>query len=136
MSNPGAIQVVSPLLSGIGVLIDELEQRQHDLAEGSPNLPNIGTTRGTAEQSNSEAQIEQLDLFIRRLSQIRDWLMQDPHLLAAVDAAIGKQVQSLEHRQSRQNVSLAVTTTIAGAVLGWLISLLGTPSSVLHAFIR
>ena len=64
--------------------------------------------------------------------QIRDWLRQDPRLLPVVDDAIGRQVRELERRQAKQNVSLAFVTTVGGAILGWVVSLLGTPTTVLH----
>ena len=53
-------------------------------------------------------------------------------MLPGLDAAIGTQVRELERRQTKQNYSLAFVTTIGGAILGWLVSLLGTPTTVLH----
>jgi hypothetical protein len=76
--------------------------------------------------------MEDLDLFIHRLKQIRDWLQQDARLLPVVDDVIGKQVRALEQQQARQNYRLALLTTMGGAILGWLISLLGTPTTILR----
>jgi len=39
-------------------------------------------------------------------------------------------------RQNQQNYALAIVTTLVGAILGWLISLLGTPASLVHAIIH
>ncbi len=71
-------------------------------------------------------------MFIHLLKQMRDWLRQDPRLFPVVDDAIGRQVREMERRQTQQNYRLAFVTTVGGAILGWLISLLGTPTTVLH----
>ena len=80
--------------------------------------------------------LEDLDVFVSRLRQFKEWLQQDPRLLAVVDEYIGQRVQKMEARQTRQNVRLAIITTVAGAILGWLTSLAGTPTMLMHLLIR
>ena len=120
----------SPMLTGVDTLIVLLERQAADLASKSESAP--GAVRGVPAPGVLGEQMDDLDLFIRRLKQMRDWLRQDPRLLPVVDDAIGKQVRDLERRQTWQNYRLAFATTVGGALLGWLISLLGTPTTVLH----
>ena len=39
-------------------------------------------------------------------------------------------------KQSSQNATWAIMTMVLGAILGWLLSLLGTPVSLLHIFLH
>ena len=77
------------------------------------------------------ASLGELTLFVTRLRQIRDWLQQDSRLLPVVDEFIGQQVAASEKRNTRRNVAIAGVTTVIGAVLGWLLSSLAAPSSLL-----
>jgi hypothetical protein len=52
-------------------------------------------------------------------------------LLPVVDEFIGQQVAASEKRNTRRNVAIAAITTVVGAVLGWLLSSLTSPSDLL-----
>lgn len=123
------------MLTGIETLIGLAETQLSELQSlgGAPPLVAAGSVRGVPAPATVADQMEDLELYVNRLRQIHEWLRADPRLLPLVDDAIGKQVRALERRQSRQNVTLAVVTTVAGAILGWAVSLLGTPVSLLHA---
>jgi predicted secreted protein len=93
----------SPMLAGVDALIEVLERQVVELASkgevasgtvrGAPSTPSVARVARVATVS---AQMEDLDLFIHRLKQIRDWLQQDARLLPVVDDVIGKQVRALE----------------------------------------
>lgn len=125
----------SPMLTGIETLIGLAETQLSELESlgGAATRGDVGSVRGVPAPATVADQMEDLELYVNRLRQIHEWLRADPRLLPLVDDAIGKQVRALERRQSRQNVTLAVVTTVAGAILGWAVSLLGTPVSLLHA---
>lgn len=104
-----------------------------------------GQQRGEASlpQDDEGEQLEDLQTFVYRIHQFYDWLKQDTRLIPIVDDAIGKRVRALEAkqeqvvaRQNRQNYALAIVTTIAGVILGWAVSLLGTPASLVHTLIH
>jgi hypothetical protein len=128
----------SPMLTGIETLIGLVEKRARELEGQSVPLSKSAPepTRDVPDAGTLATQMEDLDIFLRRLRQIHDWLKQDPRLLPVVDDAIGRRVRALEQRQTRQNVTLAAITTVTGAVLGWLISLLGTPVTAWHALLH
>ncbi len=133
------VDTKSPLLAGIDKAIEEIEQRVRQEQEAERSAP--GAARGgsvaapapAAPQPVSPQQsIEDLSLFLSRLKQIRDWLQQDIRLLPVVDEFIGKKVSQSEKRSNRNNLVLAGVTTVVGAVLGWLVSALGTPDALLR----
>lgn len=123
---------ISPMLTGVDTLIELLESEAADLASKGASRP--AGVKGVPAPSVPDEQLDDLDQFIARLKQVRDWLRQDPRLLPVVDDAIGKQVHEFERRQSQQNYRLAFITTVGGAILGWLISSFGTPATVWHLF--
>lgn len=134
----------SPTLGAIDRMLEIARQEAQSLA--SPAGPAKGATEGGLPSGTRGAtgaapasipadvarKLEDLDLVTSRLRSIRDWLTQDPRLIPLVDDYIGQQVRAMEVRQSRQNVGLAVVTTLVGAALGWLVSLAGTPQTLLH----
>jgi hypothetical protein len=97
----------------------------------SQPAPRQASPGGTAQGVLESASLDELTLFVSRLRQIRDWLQQDSRLLPVVDEFIGQQVAASEKRNTRRNVAIASKTTIIGAVLGWLLSSLATPSGLL-----
>ncbi|GEM_PF-7026982 len=135
----------SPLLTGLSTLADLLQHEADELRAHGVGAASRDQRRGEAAlpQDDEEEQLEELQTFAYRIRQIYEWLKQDTRLIPIVDDAIGKRVRELEakqeqitERQNRQNYTLAIVTTIAGAILGWLISLLGTPISLLHVFVH
>jgi hypothetical protein len=97
----------------------------------SQPAPRQSAPAGTAQGVLESASLDELTLFVSRLRQIRDWLQQDSRLLPVVDEFIGQQVAASEKRNTRRNVTIASITTVVGAVLGWLLSSLATPSGLL-----
>jgi hypothetical protein len=138
-----ATTATSPLLAGIDRAIELAEAEARAIQEGAP----AGQMRGggpaaapapAAEAAGASAQaqthtLEDLTVFIARLKQMKEWLQQDERLLPVVDSYIGQKVQAMEKRTNAANIQLAVITTIGGALLGWLISALQSPSAILHA---
>jgi hypothetical protein len=138
----------SPLLAGIDRTIEIIEQQVRARQEAERTAPG-GVARGgapapaappappvagapqTVDQAHS---LEDLTLFLSRLKQIRDWLQQDNRLLPVVDEFIGQKVSQSEKRANRLNLVLAGVTTVIGAVLGWLVALLGDPHALLQFF--
>jgi hypothetical protein len=106
----------------------------------SQPAPRQAAPAGTAQGVLESASLDELTTFVSRLRQIRDWLQQDSRLLPVVDEFIGQQVAASEKRNTRRNVTIAAITTVAGALLGWLLSSLATPSGLLsqasHLFAR
>jgi hypothetical protein len=74
-----------------------------------------------------EVGLAQLDVQLDRLQQVREWL-KDDNLRRLIDAAIGEQVQTSERRQRR----LTAVWSVAGILAGWLLSLLGSPASLIR----
>jgi hypothetical protein len=73
-----------------------------------------------------------LDQSIERLETIKQWLIEDHHLLALVDEAINQHVQRMEQRSQHFNLQVAVATTIGGALLGWLLAAISSPQDLLR----
>jgi hypothetical protein len=143
----------SPLLAGLDRTIEIIEQQVRAQQEAeraapggvsrggaaapappvvtSPGAPAQGAAPQPVDQAHS---LEDLTLFLSRLKQIRDWLQQDNRLLPVVDEFIGQKVTQSEKRTNRLNLALAGVTTIIGAILGWLVALLGDPHTLLQLF--
>lgn len=137
------VDTQSPLLAGIDKAIQEIEQqlqqqeaeqsapgnisRGGGVAPGAPPLPGAPAP----QPINAQQSIEDLSLFLSRLRQIRDWLQQDNRLLPVVDEFIGQKVSASAKRSNQFNLALAVVTTIIGAILGWLVSAFGSPTTIL-----
>lgn len=123
----------SVMIAGIDRLIELIQEEAKAVdSQMQQGLPIVG--RGA--QAPTPRPLDDLDLFVARLRQLKDWLQQDPRLLPLVDDYIGVQVRAMEKRQTWQNINLAVATTLIGVLLGWASSLLGTPASVLHFLFR
>ena len=119
--------VTSPMLTGIDkaitIIVERLEAQEH-------------TSGGTLRGGTAEESVQDLNLFLTRLTQIHDLMQQDPRLLEVVDASIGQQVQAMEKRQQHANIQMAVITTLVGAILGWLTAALASPLALLHVFVH
>lgn len=74
--------------------------------------------------------LDDLDLFIGRVSQIKEWLLQDPELLRLVDTHMSQHMRAAEKRMLIQNFWLSALNLLAGAVLGWLFSALASPRAL------
>jgi hypothetical protein len=134
----------SPLLAGIDKAIQEVEQQlqqQQQAESAAPGSVSRGVPAPAAplppgapapQPISPQQSIEDLSLFLSRLRQIRDWLQQDNRLLPVVDEFIGQKVALSAKHANRLNVALAVVTTLVGAVLGWLVSAFGSPTTLFH----
>ena len=96
-----------------------------------PSQPARQAAPKPAQDVLDSASLSELTLFVSRLRQIRDWLQQDSRLLPVVDEFIGQQVAASEKRNTRRNIAIVSITTVLGALLGWLLSSLATPSGLL-----
>jgi len=126
-------QQVSKVFAAIDGAIRRIEERLQQLRSELPEGAE-GGTRG-ASAAEMVHQIENMELLIARLRQIKDLLKQDSRLLPLVDGYIGQQVHAMEQRQARFNVALAVLTTLIGVVLGWLLSAV-TPVSIVVPLLK
>lgn len=139
------VDTQSPLLAGIDKAIQEIEQQLQQQQEAAQQAPGTVSRGGggvaagapplpgapAPQPINAEQSIEDLSLFLSRLKQIRDWLQQDNRLLPVVDEFIGQKVSASTKRSNQFNLALAVVTTIIGAILGWLVSAFGSPTTIL-----
>lgn len=123
----------SQVFAGIDGAIQRTEEQLQQLRSQLPE----GVEGGARGASTAEMvhQIENMELLIARLRQVKDLLKQDTRLLPLVDGYIGQQVHAMEKRQARLNIVLAVVTTLVGVILGWLLSAV-TPVSVLLSLLK
>jgi hypothetical protein len=124
--------LLSPLLTTIDAAIATLKQRIKSVeAEQLPATRSAGP--GDIPPSDVLT-LDDLELFLVRMQQIRDLLQADPRLVPVVDEHLGQQLRMIaaetEHKQTirekrswQANVWLAIVTMIIGTVLGWLIAL-------------
>lgn len=122
---PTDTKLTSPLISGLDralqVVDDEI--RQIESADTGATTPIRGAEAGGAD-ANKLADLEE---FAHRLKQIKSWMEQDNDLLKVVDSHIGEQVKLIDQKQSWREIRLAIVTTAAGVILGWLFSSAATP---------
>jgi hypothetical protein len=93
-------------------------------------------TMPTAEQVSQHdawvGAIQALEAQLQVLEDLRVTLQQQqPKNRARVVA-----IRDHDKRPAKQHPWLTVTTSVAYLVLGWLLSMLGSPSAVLHALVR
>jgi hypothetical protein len=130
-----AVTVTEPssvLLSGLEHLTTLLQAEVEAYRDHPYDITKGARGGSTPADPGGPRTLNDLDIILARLGQVKEWLQQDSRLLPLVDDYIGAQVRAMEQRQTRQNVGLAVATTIGEALLGWSVSLLGTPTSLLH----
>jgi hypothetical protein len=135
MTREDSSNMISPMISGIDRTIKLLDEQAKMLRVQIPE----GVITHSRSQSNGDdiaSQLEELDLFIARLQQVKQVLQQDPRLLPLIDEYIGQQVKAMEKRQSAYNIRLTIIATLAGAILGWLVSALASPIVLWHMFIH
>ncbi len=129
MTNP--IPPVSPMIEGLEKLIELM--REQAQTRRTAQLPGQRRQEPDEEEPSSPSPtLEDLELFIGRLRQIKEWLIQDPEMLRLVDTHLSQHVQGMEKRQTIQNIWFAVITTLAGAIVGWLTSALASPITLWH----
>jgi hypothetical protein len=127
---PTLVKSSSPILMGLDRLLEELQQQAQALRK--VQVPGKRRREREEEEARPTPTLDDLDLFIGRLRQIKEWLQRDRRLREVVDTYMSQQMQAIEKRQTVQNVWLAVITTLAGAVLGWLSSALASPVTLWH----
>jgi hypothetical protein len=124
----------SPLLAGIDRAIQEVEAEARALQQQAYGG---GAQRGAAAAGQATdgqgRTLEDLTVFLSRLKQMKEWLEHDERLLPIVDEYIGQRVKAMEKRTNAVNVRLAVITTVAGALLGWLTALAQNPATIVHS---
>jgi hypothetical protein len=115
----------SEFLAGVDKALAQLEAQAKELQAATP----YGSTqRGAAAPAIAAApgaptpSLDDMALTISHLRQIKEYLTTDPHLLPLVDHFIGQKVIASEKRTNAVNAWIAVATTIVGAILGWLVS--------------
>jgi hypothetical protein len=138
----------SPLLAGLDEAIAAVEAEARALQQqvarqgtsesvrGGPRpapAPGAWPVDKSAVTDSHGRTLEDLAVFLSRLNQMKEWLQHDDRLLPVLDQHIGQRVRAMEKRTNALNMRLAVITTVAGAVLGWLTSLAQSPASLLHA---
>jgi hypothetical protein len=124
---------VSPTIETLDLLIKQLQKQ----AQWDANP--FGATRAdhhANEPPSPKHTLEEIDLFIVRLRQIKEWFAQDEHLLSLVDRHLHQYVQAMEKRQHKYDLVLAIVTMIAGSILGWLLSALASPLALWHLLVH
>lgn len=89
-----------------------------------------------APRLSQQEKLDELGRFLARLTQVKDWLIEDPRMLPVVDAFIGEQVAQMAVKARQWNVRFALVTMVVGALLGWLLSAVGTPGTLAHLFVH
>jgi hypothetical protein len=123
----------SPLLAGIDRTIALIEAQARELQQSSAPGAQRGAGAGAVAVTPDGKSLEDLTVFLSRLKQIKEWFTQDTRLLPLVDEFIGQRVKGMEKRTNSVNTRIAIITTIVGAFLGWLVSALSSPSSIVNA---
>ena len=135
----------SQLVADIDRAIERVEAEARALQAQSPSAgavrggpPPAPAPAGAASATVGVAAkptLDDLTVFLSRLKQMKEWLQEDERLLPVVDGVIGQQVKAAEKRANALNVQIAVITTLIGALLGWLLSSVQGPASLLsHVF--
>ena len=129
MTDP--IPPASPMIESLDKLIERTREQAQTIR--AAQLP--GRRRQEPDEDETllpSHTLDDLELFIGRLRQIKEWLMQDPEMLRLIDTHLSQHIQGMEKRQTIQNIWLTVITTLVGAILGWLTSALASPITLWH----
>jgi hypothetical protein len=119
----------SEVLAGVNKAIAELEAQAKEIQAATPyGNASRGAPAGAIPITGPS--LDDLTLTLSRLKQIRDWFENDERLLPVVDSFIGQKVKASEKRTNAINLWIAAATTVVGAILGWLVSVL--PSHLFH----
>jgi len=122
--------VASPNKAQAPTFLESVEQALGKLAAERQRQADseLGAFRGDAtlapEAPESTEQFDELEITIDHLTQIKEWLQRDEHLLTVIDDYVGKHVGAQTRILKRQNLILSGGMTIVGAILGWLLSIL------------
>lgn len=127
----------SAVLATIAATIAAVREQIADL---EASVPAVARSMARGEVATPVAlRLDELEVFLVRLQQIRDLLATDPRLAPIVDDHLGQRMRDIaaeeaarrsagERRSWRANLWLALATMVIGAVLGWLLSGLASPS--------
>ena len=96
---------------------------------GAP-LPPAPQSAGAVAPMPQQASLDELDLRIVRLQQLREWL-KDDNLRGMIDDVINKHVRTAERRQAFFSAGVGVASLIAG----WLLSAI-SPAATLFNLIH
>jgi hypothetical protein len=129
------IKTSSQLVADLDRAIERVEAEARSLAAQAPTAGAVrGGAAGALEKTaggEAKPSLEDLTVFLSRLKQMKEWLQEDARLLPVVDGVIGQHVKAAEKRANALNVQIAVITTLVGALLGWLLSSVQGPASLL-----
>ena len=89
----------SPMLAGIDEAVELLQVQVSALSAQIPIV--VGPRRGQPGNDASR-QLEELDLFITRLQQVKELLQQDPRLLTPIDEHIGRRAEQWRNANRRK----------------------------------
>ncbi len=98
----------------------EIPEQVPDLEMHAPALPDSGHELDILKQQ------------VKALLEVKELLYQQH----AENTANFLDIKQRDDHSSRQSVWLTVITSAISIIIGWLLSLLGTPSAVLHALGR
>jgi hypothetical protein len=115
-------------------MIDETEQRITDLHAQLGVSSETSRSEDVGEDSG-QRRLDELEVFAVRLKQIYEWLKGDSQMITLVDRFLSDHFRQVEQRSMKRDYRVATVTTIIGAILGWLLSVL-LPASLLITSIR
>jgi hypothetical protein len=115
------------ILTALDTMLREIQRKLE--AAGGAHLP-LGadsTTRGGAPTLPTAATVaSELRDRMARLEEVRDLVNEYPELVSVIDSVIGNQIAAAQRRQRVWSIA----ATVASLIVGWLLSLIGTPQTL------
>ncbi len=93
-------------------------------------LPDSAFGLGVGEAVPPEELLQEVAAEIKALLEVKE-LLQNQH---AETTANFLAIEKRDEHSSKQNLWLTLTTSAISLIVGWLLSLLGSPATLIHAF--
>jgi hypothetical protein len=118
----------SLLIAGLDKLQEVARSRVAELGDVDDATRDVISKSASA----ATADLDRWDLFLAHIQQLREMLEREPKLVPIVDDFIGQRYRRLERRQWGINALF----TLGGAILGWIVSAVGSPQAALNALLH
>lgn len=108
----------------------EAKRREEDAYEKAhgPSFHADTSLLDWAERAELTRKIEQLQIQMRTVEEIKA-LIQQQHMETRAQFST---IEKRDHVSARQNIWLSIATSTATLIIGWLLSLVATPATILH----